>query len=228
MSERKRLDTPPEVQIVVVEDRTEGSRPDVGFLRVRRLVLANRYADGSSSAHYRYDLVERDATDAVGIVLETTREGEPWICLRSSLRPPMSFRHSYAVPVDPVCSPSLWEIPAGLVEADERGEEGLRGCASRETLEEVGLQVRPDRFALLGPGFALSPGVLGEKIFLLHAEVDPSRRGTPTLDGSPTEEAGVIRFVPLAEALEATRDGRIADVKTEVALRRLAELRGIR
>jgi ADP-ribose pyrophosphatase len=229
MTRRERLDPPPEVAVEVVRDRTAETRPDEGFLRVRRLVLRNRYADGTSSEPYRYDIVERDALDAVGIVLESANEhdGEPWVCLRSALRPPMAFRREHAVPVEREHPASLWEIPAGLVEPDERGEEGLRSCASRETLEEVGLEVPADRFARLGPSFALSPGVLGEKLFLLHAIVDPDGRGEPTLDGSPTEEAGVVRFVPLREALDAVREGRIADVKTEVALRRLAELRGL-
>jgi len=116
-----------------------------------------------------------------------------------------------------------WEVPAGLVEPDERGEEGLRACAARETLEEVGLAVAPSAFEALGPPVALSPGVIGEKIYFLVADVDPSQRGTPTEDGSPVEADARVRFVPLDDALAATRSGVVADVKTEVALRRLAE-----
>ncbi len=224
MSERHELDAPPDIEVEVVEDRSPRQE---GFLRVRRLGLRNRYPDGTTSDVYGYDVVERDALDAVGIVLEAEREGEPWVCLRSALRPPMAMRGGYAVPLDEEVSPSIWEVPAGLVERDERGVEGLRRCAARETLEEVGLEVEASAFALLGPGFALSPGVLGEKLYLLHARVEPTDRGEPTLDGSPTEEGAAIRFVPLAEALRATRDGRVADAKTELALRRLAELRGI-
>ena len=42
-------------------------------------------------------------------------------------------------------------------------------------------------------------------------------------DGSPVEADAHVRFVPLDDALAATRAGVVADVKTEVALRRLAE-----
>lgn len=227
MTDHEPLDEPPAIELEVVEDHTAETGPAEGFLRVRRVSLRNRHPDGHTSRVYRYDLIERDAMDAVGIVLEAEGD-EPRVCLRSALRPPMRFRDRYAIPLPPDDrSHVLWEVPAGLVEPHERGEAGLRGCASRETLEEVGLEVAPERFDSLGPPVALSPGVLGEKLHFLHAVVDPSRRGVPLEDGSPTEERAAIRFVPLREALAATRDGRIQDVKTEVALRRLAERRGL-
>jgi ADP-ribose pyrophosphatase len=227
MSAPDDITPPPAVVVEIVSDQTAGSRCDVGFLRVRRLTLRNRYADGSASAEYRYDVVERDATDAVGIVLEANGPSGPSICLRTAMRPPMALRSSMKLPLpEPVSQGSLWEIPAGLVEPDERGEAGIRACAARETLEEVGLDVSPDAFTMLGPAVALSPGVLGERVHFLHAIVDPSHAGEPSLDGSPVEERALIRFVPLARALEAIRAGLVADVKTEVAVRRLLELRG--
>jgi ADP-ribose pyrophosphatase len=213
----------------VVEEHTATARCDEGFLRLRRLTLRNRYPDGTASAAYRYDMVERDALDAVAIVLHADGPSGPTICLRTALRPPLAFRRPEMVPIaDPAPRTALWEVPAGLVEPGERGETGLRACASRETLEEVGLHVAPERFVRLGPEATLSPGVIGEKIWYLAAEVVPAERGTPTEDGSPVEERAVVRFVPVREALAATRDGRIADVKTEVAVHRLAALRGVR
>lgn len=215
------FDRPP-VRVEVVEDRTAGARCDRGFLKLKRLVLANVYADGSRSAAYPYDLVERDAIDAVAIVLYA----RDTICLRTALRPPLAFRGGYALPIaerEPI--PTLWEIPAGLVEPDERGEAGLCACAAREALEETGIRVAPESFAPLGPAACLSPGVLAEKIHFLAAEVDPAARGTPTEDGTPTEERAEIRFFAIEAALGACRDGRIADLKTETAIRRLAEAR---
>ncbi len=226
-SDRGNLSDPfagrPRVDVQVVEDRSADARCDHGFLRLRRLTLRNRYEDGSTSAAYAYDLVERDALDAVVIVLWARGEDEPLVCLRSALRPPLAFRSTYALPIPEDDGPVQWEVPAGLVEPDEHGEEGLRACASRETLEEVGLDLAPRRFARLGPAACLSPGVLAEKIHFLVAEVDPARRTTPTEDGSPVEERAVVRFVAIGEALAACRDGRIADVKTETAIRRLDE-----
>jgi ADP-ribose pyrophosphatase len=66
--------------------------------------------------------------------------------------------------------------------------------------------------------------MVGERHFYFHVEVDPARRVTPPEDGSPLERGAVIAAVPLDEAIELTRRGEIEDAKTEVALRRLAEL----
>lgn len=220
MSER--LDGRPHVEVEVIEDRSASARCDRGFLRMRRLTLQNRYADGATSAPYQYDLVERDALDAVVIVLFVPSPA-PLVCLRSAIRPPLAFRSSYSLPLPDAEGCVLWEVPAGLVEPSERGEEGLRACCARETLEEVGLELAPDAFERLGPPACLSPGVMGEKIHFFAARVDPSARGTPLEDGSPVEERAEIRFVAIEDALAACRDGRIGDVKTETAIRRLAE-----
>lgn len=219
----------PRVSVEIVEDRTASARCDEGFLRLRRLVLRNVHDDGHRSADYRYDLVERDAMDAVAIVLVARDAQGTSICLRSALRPPLAFRPGYRLPL-PEAEPTavLWEIPAGLVEPDEHGESGLRACAARETLEEVGLSLAPDAFAPLGPAASLSPGVIGEKIHFLFAIVDPDQRGVPTEDGSPVEARAEVRFVAVGEALSAVRDGRIADLKTEVAVRRIAAMEGVR
>ena len=229
MSADRSLGDLPRVRVEVVEDRTASATCDAGFLRMRRLVLRNVYEDGHQSAEYRYDLVERDAMDAVAIVLVARDETGPSVCLRSALRPPLAFRPGYTLPIpEPEPVAVLWEIPAGLVEAGEHGVEGLRACAARETLEEVGLALEPDAFGALGPAASLSPGVIGEKIHFLFAQVDPAARGVPTEDGSPVEARAEVRFVPIGDALAAVRDGRIADLKTEVAVRRIAALEGVR
>lgn len=219
----------PRVTVELVADHTEEARCDRGFLVMRRLTLRNVWEDGHASAAYRYDLVEREALDAVAIVLFATGGGGPRICLRTALRPPLAFRNEHAIPIPepPEAGAVQWEVPAGLVEPDERGEDGLRACASRETQEEVALEVPPEAFAPLGPSVCISPGVLAEKLHYWAAEVDPSKRGVPAGDGSPTEERARVRFVPLADALAACRDGRIADLKTEAAVRRLAERLGV-
>lgn len=211
------LDGRPSIEVAVVEDHSATARCDEGFLELRRLTLRNRYADGTESALYRYDLVTRDALDAVAIVLFAQTEGGLSVCLRSALRPPLAFRDDEPGPVE-------WEVPAGLIEPHERGEAGRRGCAAREALEEVGLEVPPEAFEVLGPAVYLSPGVMAERLHFLAARVRPEARGAPTEDGSPVEERAQIRFVPLERALEACRDGRIRDIKTETAIRRLTEL----
>ncbi len=219
------LQAPEQIGVQVLKDDSSDSK---GFLRLRRLTLRNRYSDGSQSEEYRYDLVERDATDAVAILLERIIDGVAYLCLRSSLRPPLAFRPDYALPIAELrAMPVQWEVPAGLVEKDERGEDGLRECAARETEEEVGFKIDAAEFALVGPAVALSPGVMGEKIYFLHAKVSNDVPQVPVGDGSVVEAHAEVVFVPLREALLAVRDGRISDVKTEVAIRRLSELRGV-
>src|SRR6185503_16515789 len=111
-----------------------------------------------------------------------------------------------ALPIpDPEPQASVWEVPAGLVEPEEKGAEGLRACAARETLEEVGIAVEPETFSALGPATWLSPGVIGEKIHYLEARVAPDASGTPTMDGSAVEEKGESRFVLVRDALAAVR-----------------------
>ena len=221
------LPAPPDVRVEVLEDRTPAPGGTRGFLRLRRYALRTAYPDGTRSEAYEYDVVEREAMDAVAMVLVASGEDGPRICLRSSLRPPLAFRPGYALPLPDPGRAVLWEVPAGLVEPGERGEAGLRACAVRETLEEVGLHLSPDAFSSLGAPACLSPGVLGEKIYFLTARVDPSQRTAPLEDGSPVEERAAIEFVPLGVALDAVRDGRIEDLKTEVAVRRLAAERGL-
>lgn len=224
MSPPTKLGARPKVTIEIVRDDTAAMRSDEGFLRVRRLVLRNRYDDGTTSREYRYDCAERDAMDAVGIVL-VDHGGR--VCLRSSIRPPIALRGRYHVPFPERehGDPTLWEIPAGLVEPGERGEKGLRACCARETMEEVGLEVDPAAFWRLGGPLYLSPGIVAEQIHFFVAEVDRGSTRMPTLDGSPVEERCLVEWVAIDEALAACRDGRIADVKTEVALRRLHERR---
>jgi ADP-ribose pyrophosphatase len=216
------LTSRPKVRIEVVRDDTASMRSDEGFIRVRRLLLRNHYEGGEHSREYRYDCAEREAIDAVGIVL-FDREGR--VCLRSSIRPPLAMRPGYVLALqdeEPGC-PTLYEIPAGLIEIEERGEDGLRACCARETLEEVGLHVEPGAFVRLGPGVFLTPGLCAEKIHFFAAEVDGARAVEPTMDGSPVEERATIEWVPLEEALAACGDGRVMDIKTELSLRRLAE-----
>jgi ADP-ribose pyrophosphatase len=95
------------------------------------------------------------------------------------------------------------------------------------------LHLEPEAFSPLGAGVYLSPGVLGEKIFFMKARIpEPvgalSRPAPAVGDGTPAEEGALVQYAPLPSALAAVRAGAITDIKTEVALRRLAEDTGLR
>ncbi|MDW8247468.1 MAG: NUDIX hydrolase, partial [Sandaracinaceae bacterium] len=193
-----------------------------GFIRVRRLELLNHYGANEKSRPYRYDCVERDCIDAVAILLYT-KDGR--ICLRSALRPPLMLRPTYRTPFQSKGEPFLFEVPAGLIEADEVGEEGVFHCAARESREEVGVSIEPSRFRMLGPPVYLSPGLTAEKVHFACAEVREEEIGIASSDGSPVEERAVVIWVPLELALQACRNGQIEDAKTEIAVRRFGELK---
>lgn len=201
----------PKISIELLEDLSPPQEP--GFLRLRRLRLKNRVGD-TPTDEYTYDMVERPALDATVILLHTHQNE---VCLRSSLRPPLHFR---ADPEPAV----LWEVPAGLIEPEEfaRGEAGIRNCAVREALEEAGARIEPSDLVPLGPPSWLSPGVIAERLHFFRAEVSRDEMVTPTEDGSPVEAGGVIRWLPLTQALREAEEGRIGDVKSELGLRRLA------
>jgi ADP-ribose pyrophosphatase len=214
----------PKHSVVLVEERP--SRDPPGFLRLKRMVLRVRFADGTESAPFEYDAIDRTRLDAVVVAAHyRSAEGRRQVILRSALRPPVFGRAPAVSPiVEKETLGSLWELPAGLVEEDERSPEGLRRCAARELVEEVGVEVSPDALLPLGPSSFPAPGVIAERHFFFHVEIDPARVAVPTEDGSALERHALVVAVDLGRALDLTRTGAIEDEKTELALRRLAEI----
>ncbi len=221
-----KLPHPPRIDVQIVLDRGASG---AGFLRVRNLELRNRYPDGKQSKPYGYFVVERELLDAVAIVLYRQGPNGPEVVLRSQLRPPLAFRHQFDVPTPALGTGAVqWEVPAGLCEPGEQGEEGLRMRASIEAHEEVGFQIPATRFFLLGSATSLSPGLIAEKLHFVYAEVlSTDLRELPAGDGHAVEEGSESVFLPLDEAIRSIDEGMIHDMKTEVALFRLArKLRG--
>ena len=197
-----------------------------GFLRLRRPRMRVRFADGTVSDPFVYDLVDRTRLDAVVVAAHYRGEdGRRWVYLRTAVRPPVALRPVGCRPVpERETLGNLWELVAGLVEVDEQSPEGLRGCASRELAEEVGFEVPPEAMRELGPSTFPAPGICGERHFFVHAEVDPARRATPSEDGSALEQHALVVAIPLDDAIALARAGDLEDAKTELGLRRLAEL----
>jgi ADP-ribose pyrophosphatase len=195
-------------------------------LSLRRRLIKVRFEDGRESSAFEYDAVDRPRLDAVVMAAHyRDASGARWVYLRSSLRPPAAMRSREESPMlEPATLGAFWELPAGLVEVDERSPLGLRRAAARELLEEVGVAVDPAALTPLGPSSFPAPAVIGERHFFFHVEVDPRAVGLPTEDGSPLEEGAIVVAVPLAEAIDLCRRGAIEDEKTELALRRLAEI----
>jgi ADP-ribose pyrophosphatase len=122
--------------------------------------------------------------------------------------------------IPPFHSGSLWELPAGLVEPNEDPAE----TAARELGEELGFAARAHDMKPLGPWAFPAPGVIGERHVFFAIEVDPTTRTTPTEDGSALERGAAILAIPVGDALAHCRSGALRDSKTELVLRRLAEV----
>lgn len=223
---KSRLPELPEVSLSVLEDLSDEQAP--GFLRLVRRRMVATTSSGYRSEPFVYDEVDRKALDAVVIAAHYRgASGEPWVYLRSAARPPVCLRPIERFPDRSLArTRGLWELPAGLVEANENSLDGLVSCACRELAEELGFVVPPAQMHPLGPSTFPAPGVIGERHFYFHVQVTPDEQQSPPCDGSAIEQLGAITVLPLSAALRACSDGELDDAKTELGLRRLAEYLG--
>jgi ADP-ribose pyrophosphatase len=217
---------PPDIdvrEIEVVEDFTGAARCDEGWLHVRRLRCRNRRGDGTTSAIYRVDVVDRPLLDAVAVMVFKRADSGVEVLTRRQLRPAAYFRKDRAEAIDDRGAHLfIEEIVAGLLESGDRGEEGIRRRAAIEVKEEAGFQVSPEEIILLGGPYFLAPGVLSEKMFPCAVDVTGMAQEQPEGDGSPLEEGATLRWRPLEELLRACRLGEIQDARTEIGTTRLA------
>ncbi len=223
----------PVADVRVVSDRTATTGSDEGFLKVRRLTLENVYGDGRVSRPYACDVVSRRQTDAVAVVLyETSRSGprarrEVRVALKTGLRAPVFLRRRLPL-VQPDSRPwgVIAEIVAGLLESDDGGAGGVERRAAREIAEEAGLDVPPEAVRPLGAESFPSPGITDEKVHFRAAQAPLRGPLAPVGDGSVMEEGGGVALLSLRDAIAMCRSGEIPDMKTEIALLRLADAVG--
>lgn len=199
---------------------------DGGFLAIRRLHLRNRRDDGSRSERYLCDFVVRPyGLDAVvAVVWHRTPTGIA-VLLRDGRRPTLWFGRDpmqMTVP-DPRRYDGFSELVAGILEAGDRGEAGLRTRAAAEIEEEAGVVVAAEAIELLGAGTFPSPGAMAEKFHFVAVEVDPRAQIPLAGDGTPMEEHATTRWLDLDSAIAACVRGELEDAKTELGLRRLRE-----
>lgn len=100
----------------------------------------------------------------------------------------------------------VYEIPAGLLEEHESGEQ----CARRELEEEIGFRAENMEFVAMVYG---AIGVCNEKteIYLAEKVVSGKRNPDP-------EEFIEIVHIPLEQAIEMIRKKEIVDAKTVIAI----------
>ncbi len=198
-----------------------------GFLAIRRLHLRNRRDDGSLSDPYICDFAVRPkGLDAVVVACWHRTAAGIQVLLRDGLRPPLHFGRPPERQVIPDRRTYMFftELVAGIVEHDDRGDDGLRHRAAAEVLEEAGYTIDPAAVVLLGAAVFPSPGAQAEKFYLAAVEIaDPGAQVSLAGDGSPMEEGATVRWMALDDAIAACVRGDIEDCKTELGLRRLSE-----
>jgi ADP-ribose pyrophosphatase len=187
-----------------------------GFLRLRRLRLRVRRSDGTLSREGLYDFVERPyGKDAVVLMLWHRAADGVRVLLRHAPRVPLYFR-------DAAVGREHTEVVAGILEAGEEDWAAIQKRAAAEAHEEAGVTVAAEAVERLGPASYPTAGLFAEVFHFAAAEVaDPRAAVAPPTDGSPFEEGASLEWVALDEALRRCDDGRIVDLKTELALRRL-------
>ena len=213
----------PRIELELVEDLSPAE--EYGFLRLVRQRYRAKYPDGTRSAPFLYDSIERNSIDAVVIAAHFVGDdGERRVYLRSAVRPPLMRRDRWPSVVENESMDGLmWELPAGLIDPAEQSPAGVTRAAQRELHEELGFEVPVETLHQMGRSMFPVPGFCAERQFYFEVAVHPGERREPGLDGSALERFGVVVDVSLEEALEMCNSGATADAKTELALRRLAE-----
>jgi ADP-ribose pyrophosphatase len=211
------------VAFVIDSDELVG---EGGFLAIRRLRMRNRRADGSVSPPYVCDAIARlYGQDAVVVAVYARTDGGVHVLVRDGLRPSLLLGRDPTRAPLPEAPPGMFltELVAGILEPGDVGVDGLRQRAAHEVEEEAGFTVDPAAIALLGAGAYPSPGSMIEKFYFTAVEVDPAIQQPLAGDGSPMEEGARTRWLPLDRAIDACLRGELADLKTELGLRRLRD-----
>ncbi len=209
------LPPPPTVELEVVRDRSAESAATGGFVDLRRVDMVARYDGGLVSDPFAYDAAVRAGMDAIVVLAWRRVDAERRVYLRSAVRAPIALRAGMA-PVDF----NLWEVPAGIVDPGETPRE----AAARELAEELGFDVDAARLVELGRYTWPAPGLIAERHHYFTIDVTLDVRGIPGEDGSPLERAARIIDLPVDELLARCRRGELPDAKSELAIRRFAEL----
>jgi len=213
----------PKITLEVIERTNIPS--EKRFLKSVTHWMRAHYEDGTISEQFKVDNVDRKNIDASVIVPYYVNDNEEIIVyLRSSLRPGVAAKEIRNLNDEEVKGKMLetgvlWELAAGLIEANE----SPKHAAVRELREEVGFEVDENNVYPLGRASYPCVGLMGELLHFFFVKVDPKTRLDPTLDGSVMERNAAIIEASLADCWDLLDEGLLRDMKTEIGIRRLKD-----
>ncbi len=213
-------------RIVIVQEPASLSAPEA-FFSLEGYRLVNDYGDGQRSPEYRCESVHRRGTDGVAALVyrrpqAKRRLADVEILLKECIRPPVFVRDE-RVGAERKNPPLLLEVVAGSREPYDKTTKDLRNRMALEIDEEAGIRVKPARVKKLGPPVFTSPGGLSEEVHLYSVDATGLKQEPIRLDDAhPLERHSTLHWVPLAQALKWLDQGKIADAKTEILIRRFA------
>lgn len=196
------IDNPPYITMHHIED-VDGPP----FLTLRHMKIKLEYPDGTETEEFVHDVVTRGKLDAVVICAFEIRCDEPYIWLRSCVRPAVASRFPF-----PNVMGNGWELPAGLVDDGESPAD----TAVRELREEIGFEV--DEITELGQPVWGAVGLASERLHFYAVNVTGLERKSPSEDGSALERNGQCICVTFNDALKA------GDMKTDLGVLRMRDL----
>lgn len=167
------------------------AREEIYAGRIVTLSLDTVVLPGGAAATFEH--VSHPGAAAVLPFLDPPGAGDPRVVLIRQ------YRHS--------AGGRLYEIPAGLPASPA---EAWEACARRELAEETGYEAGGMRYLA---GLLTTPGFTDERVHLFAATRLARGRARP--DGNEVIEVAVL---PLSDAVEGVRAGRIVDAKTAAAL----------
>lgn len=197
------------------------------FFTVEGYRLVNDYGGGKRSKSYSCESVHRRGTDGVAIlVYRRGRGGQTEILLKECIRPPILLRAPRVRGKRPN-PPLLLEIVAGSREPGDQTQTDLKKRAAAEILEEAGIRVKPALVMPMGLPVFTSPGGLSEEVHIFQCDVTGLPQSGAQMHGAhPLELHAPLHWIPLETGLQWLRSGKVADAKTEIAIRRFAEWAG--
>ncbi len=145
-----------------------------GFVQLRRLKVQNLRRDGSWSAPYTLDMVERPGRcDAVTVVAyDQDPVGQTRVLLRRGIRPVLRLGRA-GQPTREGKEPAIENIEAvaGILEPEDQGEAGLWRRAIQEIEEETGIVADVATVEMLGPPVYALSGLMAERSYFCRVPV---------------------------------------------------------